>query len=226
MNAKEAIELGKKHEVKFVDLKFIDFPGVWQHTTIPATRLNAGLFEDGLAFDGSSIRGWQPINASDMIMIPDADTAKIDPFYAIPTLSLICPVSAPITKQPYSRDPRHIAKKAEAYLKQTGIGDTAFMGPEAEFFIFDDVRFDHSHPNAGYYYLDSNAGAWNSGGEECPNLGYKTRHKEGYFPVPPTDQLGDLRQQIMLALQDSGIEVEIGHHEVARRGQGENGGKV
>src|SRR6202451_2875828 len=225
MTPKEVLELAKKHEVKFVDLKFIDFPGVWQHTTIPATRLNEGLFEDGLAFDGSSIRGWQPINASDMTMIPDADTAKIDPFYAIPTISLICSIFDPITKQPYSRDPRHIAKKAEAYLKQTGIGDTAFMGPEAEFFIFDDVRFDHSQPNSGYYYIDSNEGAWNSGREEFPNLGYKTRHKEGYFPVPPTDTLGDLRQAIMIALQESGIEVEVGHHEVASGGQCEIGMK-
>src|ERR1700722_7717848 len=160
-----------------------------------------------------------------MIMIPDADTAKIDPFYAVPTLSLICSIFDPITKQPYSRDPRHIAKKAEAYIKQTGIADTSFMGPEAEFFIFDDVRFDHSQPNAGFYYLDSAEGAWNSGREEFPNLGYKTRHKEGYFPVPPTDTLGDLRQAIMVALQESGIEVEIGHHEVASGGQCEIGMK-
>src|ERR1700679_1569993 len=194
MNAKEVLELAKKHEVKFVDLKFIDFPGVWQHTTIPATRLNEGLFEDGLAFDGSSIRGWQPINASDMVMIPDAARAEGDPFYATPPLSAISPISDPITKQPYSREPRHIAKKAEAYLRQTGIADTSFMGPEAEFFLFDDVRFDQSQPNAGYYYLDSNEGAWNSGREEFPNLGYKTRHKEGYFPVPPTDTLAEVRQ--------------------------------
>src|SRR6202167_5622087 len=225
MTPKEAIELAKKHDVKYVDLKFIDFPGVWQHTTIPVNRLDPGLFEDGLAFDGSSIRGWQPINASDMVMIPDADTAQIDPFYSTPTMSLVCSIFDPITKQPYSRDPRHIAKKAEAYLKQTGIGDTAFMGPEAEFFIFDDVRFDHSQPNAGYYYLDSVEGAWNSGREEFPNLGYKTRHKEGYFPVPPTDTLAELRQTIMTTLQETGIEVEVGHHEVASGGQCEIGMK-
>src|SRR5947209_18503325 len=136
MKPKDVIELAKKNDVKFVDLKFIDFPGVWQHTTIPAQRLEEGLFEDGLAFDGSSIRGWQPINASDMTMIPDPETAKLDPFYEKATLSLVCSVYDPITKQPYSRDPRHIAKKAEAYLKQTGIADTAFMGPEAEFFVF------------------------------------------------------------------------------------------
>src|SRR5271169_2025907 len=225
MTPKEVFDLAKKHDVKYVDLKFIDFPGIWQHTTIPVTRLDEGLFEDGLAFDGSSIRGWQPINASDMIMIPDADTAKIDPFYATPTLSVICSIHDPITKQPYSRDPRHIAKKAEAYLRQTGLADTAFMGPEAEFFIFDDVRFDQSQPNAGYYYLDSNEGAWNSGREEFPNLGYKTRHKEGYFPVPPTDTLADLRQAIMTTLMETGIDVEVGHHEVASGGQCEIGMK-
>src|ERR1700744_3268366 len=203
MTPKEVLELAKKHEVKLVDLKFIDFPGVWQHTTIPAHRLNEGLFEDGLAFDGSSIRGWQPINASDMTMIPDADTAKIDPFYERPTLSLICSVYGPITKQPYSRDPRHIARKAEAYLKQTGIAYTSYMGPEAEFFIFDDVRFDHSQPNAGFYYLDSAEGAWNSGREEYPNLGYKTRHKEGYFPVQPTDTLADFRQTLMTTFMET-----------------------
>ncbi|MDP9034879.1 MAG: type I glutamate--ammonia ligase [Myxococcota bacterium] len=223
MTPKEVFELAKKNDVKYVDLKFIDFPGVWQHTTIPANRLNDGLFEDGLAFDGSSVRGWQPINASDMVMIPDADTARIDPFYSTPTISLVCSIFDPITKQPYSRDPRHIAKKAEAYLRQTGIGDTSFMGPEAEFFLFDDVRFDQSQPNCGYYYLDSVEGAWNSGREEFPNLGYKTRHKEGYFPVPPTDTLAELRQTIMTALQDSGVEVEVGHHEVASGGQCEIG---
>jgi glutamine synthetase len=225
MNVSEVLELAKKHNVQFIDLKFIDLPGVWQHTTIPAWRLDAALFEDGLAFDGSSIRGWQPINASDMVMIPDASSAKIDPFFAYPTLSLVCSIFDPITKQPYSRDPRHIARKAEAYLKQTGIADTAFMGPEAEFFIFDDVRFDHSRPNAGFYQLDSSEGWWNSGRDEGPNLGYKTRPKEGYFPVPPTDTLANLRMEMMLALQASGIEVEIGHHEVATGGQCEIGMK-
>jgi glutamine synthetase len=225
MKPKEVIELAQKNDVKFVDLKFIDFPGVWQHTTVPVQRLDETLFEDGLAFDGSSVRGWQPINASDMTMIPDPETAKLDPFFAHPTLSLVCSVYDPITKQPYSRDPRHVAKKAEAYLRQTGIADTSFMGPEAEFFVFDDVRFDHSKANEGYYFLDSVEGAWNSGREEYPNLGYKTRHKEGYFPVPPTDTLANLRMEMMLALQASGIEVEIGHHEVASGGQCEIGMK-
>jgi len=225
MNAKEAVELGKANKAAFVDLKFIDFPGVWQHTTIPAQRLEESLFEEGIGFDGSSIRGWQPINASDMLIIPDPETARMDPFCAHPTLSVICSVFDPITKQPYSRDPRHIAKKAEAYLRQTGIADTAYMGPEAEFFVFDDVRFDQSQPNAGYYYLDSVEGQWNTGREEYPNLGYKVRHKEGYFPVPPTDTLANLRQEMMLTLMESGIEIEVGHHEVASGGQCEIGMK-
>jgi glutamine synthetase len=225
MKPKEVLELAKKNDVKFVDLKFIDFPGVWQHTPIPANRLEEQLFEDGLAFDGSSIRGWQPINASDMVMIPDSTTARIDPFYSTPTLSLVCSIHDPITKQPYSRDPRHIAKKAEAYVRQSGIADTSFMGPEAEFFLFDDVRFDQSQGNAGYYFLDSHEGAWNSGREEFPNLGYKTRHKEGYFPVPPTDTLAELRQTIMTTLMETGVDVEVGHHEVASGGQCEIGMK-
>ncbi|MFO0663601.1 MAG: type I glutamate--ammonia ligase [Polyangiaceae bacterium] len=225
MKVSEVLELAKKNDVKFVDLKFCDMPGQWQHTTIPAERLNEGLFEDGIAFDGSSIRGFQPIDASDMLMIPDPATAQIDPFYANPTLSVVCSIFDPITKQPYGRDPRQIARKAEAYVKQTGIADTVYMGPEAEFFVFDDVRFDHSKPNQGYYFLDSAEGAWNSGREEFPNLGYKTRHKEGYFPVPPTDTLGNLRQEMMLELMKSGIEVEVGHHEVASGGQCEIGVK-
>ncbi|MCL2725739.1 MAG: type I glutamate--ammonia ligase [Polyangiaceae bacterium] len=223
MKPKEVIEFAQKNDVKFVDLKFIDYPGIWQHTTLPAHRLDEALFEDGIQFDGSSVRGWQPINASDMTMIPDAESANLDPFFAHPTLSLICSVYDPITKQPYSRDPRHIARKAEAYLRQTGIADTSYMGPEAEFFLFDDVRFDHSKANEGYYFLDSAEGAWNSGREEYPNLGYKTRTKEGYFPVPPTDTLANIRMEMMLALEASGVEVEVGHHEVASGGQCEIG---
>ncbi|MBK6694527.1 MAG: type I glutamate--ammonia ligase [Myxococcales bacterium] len=223
MKVKEVIELAKKNNVQFVDLKFIDFPGVWQHTTIPVSRLDEALFEDGIGFDGSSIRGWQPINASDMLIIPDPSTAKIDPFHKYPTLHLVCSVFDPITKQPYSRDPRHIAKKAVAYMRQTGIADTCFMGPEAEFFVFDDVRFDQSQPNCGFYFLDSAEGAWNSGREEYPNLGYKVRHKEGYFPVSPTDTLGDLRAEMMTTLMETGVEVEVGHHEVASGGQCELG---
>ena len=226
MNPREVIELAKKNNVTFLDLKFVDFLGIWQHTSIPVHRLDEALFEDGVAFDGSSIRGWQPINASDMLMIPEAETAKMDPFFKEKTLSLICSVFDPITKQPYSRDPRHIAKKAEAYLAQTGIGDTAFMGPEAEFFVFDDVRYDHSRPEHAFYKLDSIEGSWNTGRDEGGhNLGYKTTQKGGYFPVPPTDTLTDLRHEIMLALQASGIEVEVGHHEVATGGQCEIGVK-
>ena len=184
MNAKEALELAKKNDVKFVDLKFVDLPGTWQHTTIPASRLGESLFDEGIFFDGSSIRGWQPINASDMIIVPDPETAHIDPFTAHPTLSLICSVFHPESKEPYSRDPRHIARKAEAYLRKTGIADESFMGPEAEFFVFDDVRFDQSQGNAGFYFIDSIEGHWNSGREECPNLGYKVRHEGGLLPRP------------------------------------------
>jgi glutamine synthetase len=223
MKFKELKDLCAAKNVKFLDLKFTDLPGTWQHTTIPVQRLNEELFEDGIGFDGSSIRGWQPIDASDMLMVPDISTARLDPFYANPTVSLICNIFDPITKQSYSRDPRNIAKKAEAYLRQTGIADTAFMGPEAEFFVFDDVKFDHSRPNEGFYQLDSVEAAWNSGREESPNLGYKIRHKEGYFPCPPSDTLGDLRQEIMLAMMESGYEVEVGHHEVATAGQCEIG---
>jgi len=217
MKPKEAVEFAKKNEVKFVDLKFIDFPGVWQHTSVPVHRLTEACFEEGFGFDGSSIRGWQPINASDMLIIPDCETAKLDPFTQVPTLSLVCSVSDPITGQPYSRDPRFVAKKAEAYLRQTGIGDTVFFGPEAEFFIFDQVRYESGQQGA-MYSIDSDEANWNSG-REGKNLGYTIRNKEGYFPVPPTDTLVDIRNDIMLTLMASGIEVEVGHHEVATAGQ-------
>jgi len=219
MKPKEVVEFAKKNEVKFLDLKFIDFPGIWQHTTVPAHRLTEACFEEGFGFDGSSIRGWQPINASDMLIIPDPETAKLDPFTAVPTLSAICSVSDPITGQPYSRDPRFVAKKAEAYLRQTGIGDTIFFGPEAEFFIFDKVRFDSGQQGA-FYEIDSEEANWNSG-KDGSNQGYTIRNKEGYFPVAPTDTLVDIRQEIMLTLEKSGVEVEVGHHEVATAGQGE-----
>jgi glutamine synthetase len=225
MDPKDVLQLAKDHGAKFVDLKFIDLPGIWQHTTVPAHRLEAGIFEDGFGFDGSSIRGWQPINASDMTIVPDPATAKIDPFTAHPTLSLICDVKDPITGQRYSRDPRYVATKAEAYLKQTGIGDTVFFGPEAEFFLFDSVRYDSS-PKGSFYEVDSDEAIWNSGREEAGgNKGYKIRHKEGYFPVPPGDTLADIRQEMMLALEASGISVEVGHHEVATAGQCEIGHK-
>ncbi len=220
MNAKEAIELGKKHGAVMVDLKFIDLPGKWQHTSVPFERLEAESFDEGFGFDGSSIRGFQPINQSDMLLIPDPETAVMDPFTKHPTLSLQCTIQDTITRQNYSRDPRHIARKAEAYLKSTGIADTAYFGPEAEFFIFDDVRFDAGSSSA-YYHIDSIEADWNTGRDEKPNLGHKIRHKEGYFPVPPQDSQMDLRTEICLEMKRVGIEVEVSHHEVATAGQGE-----
>ena len=219
MNPKEVIEFAKKHAVEYVDLKFVDLPGTLQHTTIPAHRIDEALFEDGLGFDGSSIRGWQPINASDMAMIPLAATAKLDPFYERPTLSMVCKVVDPITGQPYGRDPRYIAQKAEAHLRSTGIADTAYFGPEAEFFVFDSVRYENAQKGA-FYEVDSDEAHWNSG---RAGLGHKVRPKEGYFPVPPNDTLGDLRQDIMSKLMETGLGVEVGHHEVAAAGQCEVG---
>ena len=218
MTPKEVLSLCRQKDVKAVDLRFVDLPGIWQHFTIPVNKLEEDVFEDGLGFDGSSIRGWQAINESDMLVIPQADTAFVDPFTKIPTLNLICSIQDPITREDYSRDPRNIARKAVNYLKSTGIGDTAFIGPELEFFIFDDVRFDQNS-HEGYYHLDSSEAAWNSGRDEKPNLGYKLRHKEGYFPVPPADQLMDIRNEMMLTLIDCGIDVEAQHHEVATAGQ-------
>ncbi|MCJ7554327.1 MAG: glutamine synthetase beta-grasp domain-containing protein, partial [Ignavibacteriaceae bacterium] len=208
----------KDNKIKFVDLKFMDFPGQWQHFTVPATQFKAGSFEIGFGFDGSSIRGWKAINESDMLIIPDAKTMFVDPFIEAPTVSLICDVYEPATKEKYSRCPRNIAQKAVAHLNSTGIADTVYFGPEAEFFVFDDVRFD-SQPNGSFYIVDSIEGRWNSGREENPNLGYKPRYKEGYFPVPPTDALMDLRNEMVLNLENCGIEVEAQHHEVASGGQ-------
>ena len=210
----------KEKGVKVVDIRFMDFPGMWQHFSVPISELSESSFEEGFGFDGSSIRGWQPINASDMLVVPDATTAKIDPFFKAPTMVLIGNIVDPITMEAYSRDPRNIAKKAEAYLKSTGIGDTAFIGPEAEFFIFDDIRYE-SQRNGSFYSVDSIEGIWNSGRCEEPNLGYKPRHKEGYFPVPPTDKFQDLRSDMMLTLEALGIDVECQHHEVATSGQAE-----
>ncbi len=221
MKPNDVITLAKNHDCKFVDLKFVDLPGTWQHTTVPVSRLAEDLFEEGLGFDGSSVRGWQPINASDMQIRPDPTTARVDPFAGFKTLSMICDVSDPITGQAYGRDPRHVARKAEAYLKSSGIADTAYIGPESEFFIFDSVRYD-SGPNGCFYEVDSEEAAWNSG-REGKNLGHKVRHKEGYFPVPPTDSMVDIRADIMTTLMDSGIQVEVGHHEVGTAGQGEIG---
>src|SRR5512144_1516077 len=220
MNAKEVLGFAKTKSIEMIDLKFMDFIGTWQHFAVPIYELKEDSFEEGFGFDGSSIRGWQPINASDMLMIPDPSTARMDPFTARPTLSLICNIVDPITKENYTRDPRNIARKAEAYLKSTGIADQAFFGPEAEFFIFDDIRF-ATASNYGYYYIDSEEGVWNSGREENPNLGYKPRHKEGYFPVPPTDSLHDLRDEMVRVMESVGLKVEAQHHEVATAGQAE-----
>ncbi|MFQ5486128.1 MAG: type I glutamate--ammonia ligase [Desulfobacterales bacterium] len=220
MTPKRVLEVAKKNGAKVVDLRFLDFPGVWQHFTVPITELKESSFEDGFGFDGSSIRGWQPIHASDMLVIPDAATAKMDPFYKTSTLVLIVDIVDPMTREAYTRDPRNIAKKAEAYLKGTGIGDTAYFGPEAEFFIFDDIRFESSKHRA-FFEIDSVEGIWNSGREEGTNLGYKPRHKEGYFPVPPMDKFQDIRTEMLLTLESLGIEIEAQHHEVATAGQGE-----
>ncbi|MDA8173092.1 MAG: type I glutamate--ammonia ligase [Nitrospiraceae bacterium] len=220
MTPKEVLAFAKQNKTMLVDLKFIDFPGIWQHFSVPVSEIDEKTFENGLGFDGSSIRGWQAIHASDMLIVPDPDTAMMDPFRKYPTLSMICDIIDPVTKEPYTRDPRFIAKKAAAYLKSTGIADTAFFGPEAEFFIFDDVRYDQNQ-HSGYFFVDSKEGIWNSGREENPNLGYKPRYKEGYFPVPPTDSQEDLRAEMVAMMQQCGIQVEAQHHEVATAGQGE-----
>ena len=220
MTPREVLALCREKDVKAVDLRFMDFPGLWQHFTIPVAKLTEDVFEDGLGFDGSSIRGWQRINESDMLIVPQPETASLDPFCELTTLSMICNIQDPITREDYSRDPRNVARKATNYLKSTGIADTCYVGPECEFFIFDDIRFDQT-TNSGYYYLDSIEGQWNRGREEGPNLGSKLRLKEGYFPVPPADQLMDLRNAMMQALIDCGIDIEAQHHEVATGGQSE-----
>ena len=220
MTPKEVLEMIKKNNAVMFDIKFMDFVGTWQHFSVPVTEVDESIFDEGLGFDGSSIRGWQPIHASDMLVIPDASTAQMDPFTCHPTVSVICDIVDPVTKEPYTRDPRNIAKKAEKYLLQTGIGDTAFFGPEAEFFIFDDIRYDNQ-PQGSYYFVNSSEGIWNSGRAENPNLGYKPRYKEGYFPVAPTDSLQDMRTEMVMVLQSMGIQVEAQHHEVATAGQGE-----
>ena len=217
---KEVLELIKKEDVVSVDLKFMDFPGLWQHFSLPISQFDLDSFKDGFGFDGSSIRGWRAINESDMLVIPDSDTVFIDPFTKYKTVSMICDIVDPITRERYTRCPRNVAKKAELYLKSTGIADESYFGPELEFFIFDDIRFDQNQ-HEGYYHVDSIEGRWNTGREESPNLGYKPRYKEGYFPVPPTDSLQDIREEMVQVLTESGLEVEAQHHEVATAGQGE-----
>jgi glutamine synthetase len=220
MTPTEAMSLIKEHKVQAVDVRFVDLPGLWQHFTVSVKEFSADAFEEGLGFDGSSIRGFQEIQESDMLLVPDPATSFLDPFTAAPTLVLICDVKDPVTGEWYTRDPRRIAKKAEAYLKSSGIADTAYFGPEAEFYIFDDVRFSQGY-NHGYYHIDSVEGFWNSGREEKPNLGYKPRYKEGYFPVPPMDQFQDIRTEMMLTLEQVGVQVEVQHHEVGTAGQSE-----
>ena len=219
MNVREALEFAKKNRVQVVDLKFVDLIGTWQHFTIPASELTEDLFKDGSGLDGSSIRGWKAINNSDMLVVPDPATACLDPFTAVPTLSLIGNVVDPISRETYERDPRYIAQKAEKYLQSTKIGDTSYWGPEAEFFIFDQARYDQTS-HSGYYHIDSDEGVWNMG-QEGVNLGGKIRHKEGYFPVPPTDTQQDIRSEMILEMEKVGIAVEKHHHEVATAGQAE-----
>ncbi|MBO9343287.1 MAG: type I glutamate--ammonia ligase [Roseiflexus sp.] len=219
MTPKDVLAMIKEHDIKMVDVRFTDMPGTWQHFSLPASMLSEDDFVHGLGFDGSSIRGFQAINESDMLVVPDPDTAFIDPLLKIPTLVLICDIRDPITGENYSRDPRYIARKAEDYLRSTGIADTAYFGPEAEFFLFSDVRFDQGS-HFGYYFLDSDEGIWNSGADRGgKNLGYRPRYKEGYFPCPPLDTLQDVRSQITLNMIAAGIEVEVHHHEVATAGQ-------
>ncbi len=218
MGANEVVKWIKDREIQVVDLRFVDLPGLWQHFTVAANQITEESFTEGFGFDGSSIRGFQQIQESDMLLFPDPDSGFEDPFTEARTLNLICNVGDPVTGEPYSRDPRFIAQKAEKYLISTGVADTAYFGPEPEFFILDEVRFDQTY-NKGYYYLDSGEGFWNSGREESPNLGYKPRYKEGYFPVAPMDSLQDIRTEMMLTLQEIGVAVEVHHHEVATAGQ-------
>ena len=206
MTPKNAIDFATQHGAKMVDLKFTDLLGTWQHLTIPTSQLTETVFEEGLGFDGSSIRGWRSIDNSDMVILPDPASAKMDPFTEIPTLSLICDVVLPETNLPYDRDPRQIAKKALAYLRSTGIADTAYLGPEAEFFIFDDIRYQQD-ANLGFYQIDSAEGAWNTGRDEGNNLGYKPRSQEGYFPAMPTDSLHDIRSEICMKLGECDLSL-------------------
>ena len=216
----DVMEFARSKKIAQVDFKFVDLPGQWQHFTVPVNMFDEDIFAEGVGFDGSSIRGFQAIQESDMLLIPDPTTAVMDPFNNVPTLSLICNVKDPISGELYSRDPRHVAHKAEAYLKGTGIADTVFFGPEAEFFIFDSVRFDQNQ-HSGYYFIDSDEGVWNSGraNDSKPNLGHRPRYKEGYFPVAPLDALQGIRTDMMLTLVAMGIDVETHHHEVATAGQ-------
>src|SRR5467141_2659418 len=217
---KSVIELAKKSGAKMVDIKFVDTFGTWQHFSVPMGELTVEVFADGFGFDGSSIRGWKSIEASDMLAMPDPGSAFIDPFCAIPTLSVTCTIAETGTREAYTRDPRGIAQRGEKYLQSTGLADSAVFGPEAEFFIFDDVQFDH-RSNGTFYAIDSEEAIWNTGRAEGPNLSYKVRHKEGYFPVPPTDTQQDIRTEMCLVMEQLGMQIERQHHEVATAGQAE-----
>jgi glutamine synthetase len=219
MSPKEVLEFAKKNEAKQVDLRFTDLPGLSQHVSYPISELDEGTFEEGFGFDGSSIRGWAAINESDMLLIPDPATAFMDPFAETATLVMLSDVIDPITRQHYERDPRWIARKAEMHLKNSGIADTAYFGAEAEFFIFDSIRFDQNE-HCGFYYIDAEEGRWNSG-RERDNLGYRPRYKEGYFPTPPTDHYQDLRSEMVQTMIKCGLNIECHHHEVATGGQAE-----
>ena len=216
---KTILEFARKHDAKILDLRFTDIPGLWHHVSYPIEQLTEASFDEGFGIDGSSIRAWAGIHESDMLLKPDANCHLLDPFTEVPTLVLICDVVDPVTKQAYDRDPRFIARKAEMYLSSSGIADAAYFGAEAEFFIFDNVRFDQRE-NYGFYYIDAEEGRWNSG-REANNLGYRPRFREGYFPVAPTDHYQDLRSEMMLTMQSCGMEVECHHHEVASGGQTE-----
>src|SRR5204863_897762 len=217
---KSVLELAKKSGAKMVDIKFVDTFGTWQHFSMPISELSEESFTDGLGFDGSSSRCWKIIESSDMLAIPDPATAFIDPFMAVPTLSLTCTIAETGTREPYVRDPRGIAQRAEKYLVSTGVADTAVFGPEAEFFIFDNVQFD-SKSNGTFYSVDSEEAIWNTGRDEQPNLGNKIRHKEGYFPVAPADTQQDIRTEMCLVMEELGVRIERQHHEVATAGQAE-----
>ncbi|MCC6579056.1 MAG: type I glutamate--ammonia ligase [Phycisphaeraceae bacterium] len=220
MTPKQVLDQIKRHKIQFVDCRFMDFPGLWQHTTYPACELKLDTFKSGLGFDGSSIRGWQAINESDMILIPVPETLKIDPFFSHPTMSIICDIKDPVTKKEDSRDPRSVARKASRYLQTSGVGDTAFFGPEMEFFVFDNAWYDQD-VNGAHYRVDSVEGIWNRGKQDPTNLGYQIRLKEGYFPTPPTDSGTNLRSEMVAVMLQMGIPVECHHHEVATGGQGE-----
>jgi glutamine synthetase len=220
MTPKDFFDFAKKHDAKMVDLKFVDLLGTWQHCSYPIDTWDEGTFEEGLGFDGSSIRGWQTINVSDMLAMPDPATVQMDPFFERPTVSILANIVDPISKEEYTRDPRHVVRKGIEYMKSTGLADTCFIGPEPEFFIFDEVRYEQNE-HTGYYQIDSVEGSWNTARFEEPNLGYKPSYKGGYFPVSPTDTYHDLRGEMVYMMQELGITVEAHHHEVATAGQAE-----